>query len=418
MGLTVRPSRRSVILGGLVSGASFLIAPQSARAGVKTLPPWTPGMLDIHHIDTGVGNATFILGPDGTTILIDCGATRGGSPASTPLRPDTSRRAGEWVARYALRHAQAARRTTLDYMIATHVHPDHVGSPRIDDPRAPEGYVLTGLSDVDARMPATVVVDRGFPHYDRLPPINAPFATNHRDWLQARVASGRQVEQVAAGSSTQVVARDPGSFSVQFVAGDGKVWTGHGEQSRDLLAPRSEWTPEITPSENHMSIAMVIAYGPFRYFTGGDLISDTQDGAAPWLDVETPITEAAGAVDVATANHHGYFDACGPSFTQSLQADAYIIQAWHATHPAMGQLQRLLNAWPDRALNDVFITRLDPISRAVNARFLPQVKSTAGHVIVRVDPDGCYRTYVTDSCDERDVVTFSGERKFSKLPKD
>ena len=405
------PSRRSVILGGLASGGGLLLAPESDRAGAKTLPPWTPGMLDIHHIDTGVGNATFILGPDGTTMLVDCGVTLGGAPGSTPLRPDTSRSAGEWVARYALRHARAARRSTLDYMIATHVHPDHVGSPRIDGPRAPEGYVLTGLSDVDARMPATVVIDRGFPDYDRLPLIDAPFATNHRDWLRARAASGRLVERVAVGSSAQAAARLPGSFSVQFVAGDGRVWTGVGEQSRDMLAPRSEWTEEAMPGENHMSIAMVLTYGRFRYFTGGDLDADTHDGAVPWLDVETPVAQAAGPVDVAAANHHGYFDACGPNFTRSLQANAYVIQAWHATHPAMAQLQRMLNAWPGRAQNDVFITRLDRASQVVNARFLPQVKSTAGHVIVRVSPDNRYRIYVTDSRDERDTVIFAGKTK-------
>ncbi len=415
--LTMRLQRRAFVIGGLMGGGLLMLEPRRVAAALGTLPPWTPGTLDIHHIDTGVGNATFILGPDGTTILIDCGATRGGPPASTPLRPDSSRSAGEWVARYALRQARAADRTTLDYMIATHVHPDHVGSPKDDDPRASEGYILTGLSEVDARMPAGLVIDRGFPDYAPLPLIEAPFAANHLAWLNARVKAGRRVEHVAVGSAEQVEARRAGAFSLRFVGGNGRVWTGIGDQSRDLLPPRSSWTTEASPEENHMSIATVLSYGPFRYFAGGDLVADTHDGAVPWLDVETPIVRAAGRVDVASADHHGYFDACWPGFTRALDADAYVVQAWHATHPAMGSLQRMLDAWRGRTPRDVFVTRLDPAGRAVNDRFLRQVKSTEGHVIVRVGPDGRYRLYVTDSRDESDTITFAGDLRPSKLMK-
>lgn len=412
-GLSVE--RRALLVGGLLGGVSFALHRRvSADAGLEPLPAWTPGTLDIHHIDTGVGNATFVLGPDGTTLLIDCGATRGGPPASTPMRPDDTRSAGEWVARYALRQARAAGRSTLDYMIATHVHPDHVGSPLERDRQSPHDYVLTGLSEVDALMPAEVVIDRGFPDYSPLPLIAAPFAANHVAWLKARVQAGRRVEQVIVGSSRQVRSRRAGAFNVRFVGGNGRVSTGPEGASRDLLAPKGSWTPEATPDENHMSIAMVLGFGPFRYFAGSDLTADTHDGAVPWLDVETPIVNAAGRVDVATADHHGYFDANWPGFTRALDADAFIIQAWHATHPAMPSLQRMLNAWKGRPPRDVFITRLDPASRAVNGRFLSQVRSVEGHVIIRVNPEGKYRIYVTDSRDERDRITFAGEIRSSR----
>lgn len=400
---------------GLLGGGVLALGPKQAMASLGALPPWTPGTLDIHHIDTGVGNATFILGPDGSTILIDCGATRGGPPASTPLRPDGSRSAGAWVARYALRHARAAGRDTLDYMVATHVHPDHVGSPMEGDPRTKSGVVLTGLSQVDALMPATVVIDRGFPTYDVRPLISAPFAMNHKAWLEDRVRSWRQVEQVSVGSIEQLNARSQGTFTVRFVGGGGRVWTGEGQRSRPLFPEPSTWTAEGRPDENHLSIALVLSFGPFRYFAGGDLVSDTHDGAYPWLDVETPIVQVAGKVDVAAADHHGYFDAAGPAFVDALDADAYVVQAWHATHPAMAPLQRLLNDWPGRALRDVYITRLAPESRAVNARFLPRVRSTEGHVVVRATPDGRYRIFVTDSRDEQDTVMSVSPFKTAKL---
>jgi hypothetical protein len=395
------------MLGGLAAGGCCVLKLQGAHSQEpRTLPPWTPGTLDIHHIDTGVGNATFVLAPDGTTILIDCGATRGGPPASAALRPNNSRAAGEWVARYALRHARAAERETLDYMIATHVHPDHVGAPLPQDPRTADGVVLSGLPQVDALMLADVVIDRGYPDYASLPLIPAPFAKNHRAWLDARTAKGRRVERASVGSRTQVVPRRSGAFELRFVGGDGRVWTGEGETSRTMLADRSLWNAEAMPGENHFSLAMVLSCGRFRYFAGGDLSADTHDGAYPWLDTESPVVRAAGRVDVAAANHHGYFDACGPAFVQALDADAYVVPAWHATHPAMATLQRMEGAWAANSkLRDVYVTRLVAESRAINARFLPGLRSSEGHVVVRVRSDGTYRIFVTDSTDEQDRIT-------------
>jgi hypothetical protein len=410
----MRLHRRDLVLGGLAAGMA--LRPAAALAGgEERLAPWSSGLLDIHHIDTGVGNATFVLAPDGTTLLIDCGATRGGPPASAALRPDGSRSAGEWVARYALRHARPAGRQALDYIIATHVHPDHVGAPLPGDRRSADGVLLSGLPEVDALMPAGLVIDRGYPDYAPLPLIAAPFAENHVAWLNARLQQSRRVERVRVGSNTQVRARSGAGLGLRFVGGAGQVWTGSGERSRSLLPPPARWTRAATPNENHLSIAMVLSYGPFRYFAGGDLSADTQDGAYPWLDTETPIVRAAGRVDVAAADHHGYFDACGPAFTRMLDADAYVVQAWHATHPAMPVIQRVLDAWPGRKVRDVYVTRLTPESKAVNDRFVPALRSSEGHVVVRVYPDGRYRIFVTDSRDEGDRVVLASALTVPKL---
>jgi hypothetical protein len=42
------------------------------KAG-EVLESWQDGRLDIHQINTGRGNATFFILPDGTTLLIDAG---------------------------------------------------------------------------------------------------------------------------------------------------------------------------------------------------------------------------------------------------------------------------------------------------------------------------------------------------------
>jgi len=69
----------------------------------RPLLPWVPGQLDIHHLSTGRGNATFIALPDGTSLVIDVGASNSGLETSFEPRPNASLRPGQWVARYVQR---------------------------------------------------------------------------------------------------------------------------------------------------------------------------------------------------------------------------------------------------------------------------------------------------------------------------
>ena len=71
--------KRREFIGGLGAG----IALGMAKCGVcangelpavgERYPGWKPGELDIHFIQTGVGEQTFFIFPDGTTMLLDCG---------------------------------------------------------------------------------------------------------------------------------------------------------------------------------------------------------------------------------------------------------------------------------------------------------------------------------------------------------
>ena len=66
-------------------------------------PGWRPGELDIHFIHTGTSENTFMIFPDGTTMLLDCGHVKCRAPGyadAIPPAPSDSRRAGEWVRRY------------------------------------------------------------------------------------------------------------------------------------------------------------------------------------------------------------------------------------------------------------------------------------------------------------------------------
>jgi hypothetical protein len=356
------------------------------------LPAWSEGHLDIHHIDTGRGNSALLIFPDGTTLLIDAGA----APVTTdntmvPARPDGSRRPGEWIARYVLAHAPSKH---LDYFLATHIHPDHV----------------SGLADVQSAIPVAVCIDRGFPNYAAAQqPVDAPFTNEYLSLLHKREQIGQRVEAAEVGSTSQIVLRNapqryPG-FSTRILAANSNVWnprTQHAEQHfNDQPAAKG-----IQGNENLFSIATRLSYGPFSYFSCGDLSFDTHDGRIPDMDIESPTVRAAGRTEVALADHHGYFDACGPNFTNTLDAQVYIIPSWDIGHPGSAQMQRMLGAWDTKATHDVFALDLLPANALNNRRFAPQLKSQQGHVVVRVSPGGkTYLIYTLDSTIENGKIT-------------
>jgi hypothetical protein len=57
----------------------------------QSLPAWTPGTLDIHQINTGRGNSTLLIFPDGTSMLLDAGDGGNLPPRGTLPKPDASR---------------------------------------------------------------------------------------------------------------------------------------------------------------------------------------------------------------------------------------------------------------------------------------------------------------------------------------
>ncbi len=126
------------------------------------------------------------------------------------------------------------------------------------------------------------------------------------------------------------------------------------------------------------------------------------------MNVESPVAQVTGQVEVAMANHHGYFDACGPDFVRLLDARAYIIPSWHLSHPGQAQLQRLSGNWPDVAARDVFATEIVPGNRLLNERFIRQLRSSQGHVVVRFSPGGgSYEIQVLDSSRVTGPVTLN-----------
>lgn len=388
-------------------------APIAHPAVGQPLAPWTPGTLDIHHIATGRGNATLVVMPDGTSLLIDAGASADAPETSTPPRPSAQRRPGEWVGRYVQRHLRATGRSALDYLLVTHLHPDHLGDVTNDSPRSTQGdYRLTGVMDVAELLPVGTLLDRAFPGYDDPMVIKARFADNYLAFVRARQKQGLAVQRFVAGRGTQIapkghVALPAGTpaFGVRNLAVNGEVWTGEGEQARAMFPPLYSLATKDYPNENMCSTAVRIASGRFGYFTAGDLTSYSFDGDQPWRDVLTAAARVCGPVDVATADHHGMFDGLSAPAVRVLRPQAWLIQAWHISHPDMLQMERMLSERLYHGARDIFSTGLTRENYLANRRLVSRMRSTEGHVVVRVAPGGAsFQVLVTDNADEQDRV--------------
>jgi hypothetical protein len=291
-----------------------------------------------------------------------------------------------------------------------------VGDGTPDSPLAPNrAYRLTGISDVDALMPIAIVIDRSFPDYGAMPPYSAPYSANYLAFLKSRAASNRAVERAQPGSDRQITlrrapARYP-SFKARILSANAVVWTGQGQATSARLPDLSHSPSNAHGYENLLSVATRFQYGRFSYYAGGDLDCDTYDGREPYLDVETPVVHVAGRTEVAAADHHGYFDACGPEFVRSLDAQVYIVQAWDIGHPGTAQMQRMLGQWvdgvtPASEMHDLFTTDLLPANQLLNRRFAPKIKSRQGHVVVRVAPGGdSFHVFALDSTRENGNIT-------------
>lgn len=382
-----------------------------AAGAAQRMEPWRAGTLEIHHISTGRGNSVLVIGPDGTSMMIDAGAVNGAPEPMGPARPDGSRRTGEWIGRYALRQLKATPRQELDYFVLSHFHGDHMGDVGAGSPASRTGaYRLTGVTDVAEVLPVRRLIDRGYPDYAYPAPSTYEGTLNYMRFARYAAQHGTRVERLEVGSARQIAlqheaARYPG-FAVQNLAANGVVWTGKGTETVKLFPELGGLKPAEMPTENACSIALRVSLGAFRYYIGGDLTCDTRFGSQPWMDVETPVARAAGPVSVSALDHHGYFDGTCPAFVRSMQPRVYVLQSWHASHPALSVLDEIYSPVLEAGAKDVLATGLVQAAELADARLSDKMLSQRGHVVVRVAPGGGeYEVFaVDDSREDGDVV--------------
>lgn len=391
------------LLGMLFATAVTFPGHAQLKAGDQ-FSGWKEGVLDIHHINTGKGECAFFMLPDGTTLLVDAGDTGRPKPRVTDPKPDASRAPGEWIARYILHYLEKQPARRLDYVLLTHFHDDHIGESREGAKMAKNGaYRLSGITEVAEHIPFGKLVDRGWPGYNWPTPQNADYIQNYIQfvkWITEK--NGVVAEQFRAGDNRQFsLLRNPEKFpefEIRNIAANGHIWTGVGNTERNHIPPVEELDPADYPGENAISTAFRLSYGKFDYFNGADITFGTP---GTWKDIETPVGLVTGPVEVCLANHHAHFDAMGVPFLQAVRPRVHIIQSWAPSHPAASVLARMMSKWSYPGTRDVFITNMMEETHVVVGTRIDEMKSTQGHIVIRVQPGGDnFMIYILDDSEE------------------
>jgi beta-lactamase superfamily II metal-dependent hydrolase len=397
----------------------------------QQLPEWQPGFLDIHHINTGRGDAAFMVFPDGTTMLVDAGDMSETHPRTTSRRnaklvPNRAKTAPEWIVDYIDQFLPKNQERKLDYALITHYHDDHFGETDSLRRVAPGGYQLTGIMEVGTLIPIKTLIDRGFDF-----PINLKdqkvqsqerfskdkygmIATLKEYWKFIANQSkkvGLKNEALQVGSSKQIrLQRYPTEypgFSVQNIASNGMIWTGYDDNFYALFE-EGEYH-----GENPLSNVIRIDYGKFNYCTGGDISGINGFGQTDLNAVESHVAPVIGAVDVATLNHHGNRDSQNPFYVRTVRPRVWIQQNWTADHPGEEVLRRITSKKLYPGDRDIFSTIMLQGTKDVIGGRLDLYKSQEGHIVVRVKDNGdTYDVYVlNDTTEEREIKSKHGPYK-------
>jgi hypothetical protein len=366
---------------------------------------WKEGYLDIHHILTGSGNSAFLVLPEGTTMLIDAGdignrKEKNGSESSfsyTPPYPDDSKSAAQWIVDY-MQQVLPNKKLVLDYAILTHYHDDHMGGITKSTPKATSSdYYLTGITEIGEWIPIKKLIDRSSPSNDFPVDLNQYYHTepnlfgNYQRFIAYKQKREQLiVEPLKVGSTAQLVLthekkRSLPNLSIRGIKSNGTIWSGIGDSTYIYFTARQVMDEKGKFNENPLSLAIKVSYGAFDYFTGGDNTGLQGFGMPSWFDVETPMAKAVGRVEVTTLNHHGCRDAVNDSFLKLMQPKVIVQQSWSTNHPGEEVLHRMIYA----GIQHIFATNIQEATKKTLGFWLrDHYKSTFGHIIIRVLPDG------------------------------
>lgn len=376
----------------------------------KPYKGWEQGEFDIHHIHTGMGEANFFIMPDGTSMLIDSGDMGPNDPEWEqpklfPAMPDYEYHPGKHVGRYILRvnpHGDY-----VDYFMSSHFHDDHFGTAtrgaQVTQGRNPD-YVLSGLAETAEYIKFGKFYDRGYPEYDYPVVMNDMHLDNYRKVVAYHVRENGSVqEKFNVGELNQIgMTHDPGKyddiFSIRNLAANGEVWTGEGAETIRYydLNPANL---TMDHNENTKSIAIRIDYGPFSYYTGGDLSEGVQNEYCSEVNIEAKVGEVCGEVDVCKTNHHAYKDAMTEDFVNAVNPDHYISCAWDIWHTQPQLMERML-ARTDGMIFHQFVWP-EFLEEHKNASWYDRLYKDGGHIVVKAyDKGRSYKIYILDSTNE------------------
>jgi competence protein ComEC len=215
--------------------------------------------LRIYGIDVEQAAATLVVSPSGRTLLVDSGKNGHGPRILAAL--------------------EAAGVARIDHFVATHYHEDHYG----------------GIDEVvRAGIPVGATYDRGDKAFL---PASTTDSRTFRDYQQA---GGNRARHLTRGDT---ISLDP-AMSVLCISSGGVVL---GEP--DPVHPGAE--------ENDMSVGLLITYGRFRFWVGGDVETATESKIAALNLVRD--------IDLYQANHHGADNGSSADFLEDMNPGVVII---------------------------------------------------------------------------------------------
>ena len=386
---------------GLGAGAAGVAA--CGCWGGRTYPGWRKGEMDIHFIHTGVGEQTFFMFPDGTTMLLDCGDThRKEYMVDVPPMPSGERLGGEWTSRYIKR---LTKKREIDYLLVSHWHGDHVGDPSLGCRKLPDGRNICGITAVAEEFRFRRYLDHQYPNagmYAR-DPDPAAFKMM-QEWIPiAQRDAGMRVEPFRVGAYNQIVLthdpREYGNFEVRNIAANGVIWDG-ANGTIDCGRIHVEAGGDKRIHENRLSAVIRIRYGKFSYYSGGDveLTLRGQDGVE--YNWEERIGKTVGPVHVCKTNHHAGKWGMSAGFVKAVRPRIYLSSVWQAGMVDDVSLANMTSRelYPgDRLVCFGYIAEK---VKAVAERYSRDL-APAGHAVVKVAPGGgAYSLFVLDAHDE------------------
>lgn len=392
--------KRSVITSLFMS----LLAVAVSHAQPPRLPQWQEGYMDIHLIATGRGDASFVIMPDGTKMLIDCGDV--GYRWEYPILPDDSRTPAQWVDTY-IRHFSAGTPSPgkVDYFLLSHFHTDHMGNTATM--KKGKRYGLCGVTEIAEYLSFGKWVDRDWPSYD-FPSeafqdaVTGKFMVEYRAFVPYQQKKRKTVfERFEIGSDSQfTLVNDPqkyaGRFEIRNLGARGESWTGEGLQTQ----VNYDGGPEDIKDENWMSCVIKITYGDFSYYTGGDLPGGYFEKKSHEFncDFETPVAKVCGPVTAMRVNHHAANNSTNYNQLMLLQPQTLVITSARYTQPNYSALMRMADQMVCPGEKDIFCN-CDAARNTVSPTYYKNI-TAIGHIVIRVYEDGrTYQVFVLENTD-------------------
>lgn len=338
--------------------SSFKIPSQALLlSGLLTLVGFVNGAagkvdktLQIYWVDVEGGAATLIVTPEGESVLIDTGL---------PGVRDPER---------IHKAAKEAGLEKIDHLITSHFHLDHFG----------------GAAELSALMPIRHVWDNGIPEInpDKNRPNDRRFPRLIAPYREMDVQTRHVIEPGDFIPLSQT-AHAP-AFSIQCLAAQQKILSHSGTGSADCDLAEDK---EEDLSDNANSIVLVLKYGNFVFFNGGDLT---------W-NVERRLVcpnNVVGDVDVYQVNHHGLDVSNNPVLVNNLAPTVSVMS--NGTKKGCGASTfKTLTACPSiKAMYQIHKNLRDDSENNTSSHYIANESKNCEANLIRltVSPDGATYT--------------------------